>query len=136
MYLTSSQLSHRSRNAGTRALVACGAPVFALSAMHGASAQDAASSPTARAAAAVVQVQARVAGIDPVTNSVTLQGPQGRMAEVAANPEIGDVKKLQLGDTVNIEYRNPLLVCAAKVKSNGVTIRPPIMVCHQWRPRA
>ena len=123
MDLTSFQLSHRSGNAGTRALVACGALVFALSAMQGASAQDAASGPMARGAAAVVQVQARVVGIDPATNSVTLQGPEGRMAEVAVNPEIGDVKKLQLGDTVNIEYRTALLVRATKVKSNGIRER-------------
>lgn len=123
MYRTSSQPSHRSRNARPRALVACAAFVFALAATGRASADDAASTPTARGAAAVVQVQARVVGIDPATNSVTLQGPRGRTAEVAVNPEIGDVKKLKLGDTVNIDYRNALLVRATKVKSNGIRER-------------
>lgn len=127
MYRTSTQPSHRSRNAWPRALVACAALVFALGATGHASAQestqDAASTPTARGAAAVVQVQARVVGIDPATNSVTLQGPRGRLAEVAVNPEIGDVKKLKLGDTVNIDYRNALLVRATKVKSNGIRER-------------
>ena len=39
------------------------------------------------------------------------------------NPEVGDVKKLQLGDVVNIEYRSALLVRATKVKSNGIRER-------------
>jgi Cu/Ag efflux protein CusF len=52
-----------------------------------------------------------------------LQGPQGRVAEVAVNPEIGDVKKLQLGDIVNIQYRSALLVRATKVKSDGIRQR-------------
>ncbi|SAK88632.1 copper-binding protein [Caballeronia ptereochthonis] len=120
---TSSQPSQRSRNVRPRAFIACAALVLACTATERASAQDAASSPMARGAAAIAQVQARVVGIDPVTNSVMLQGPSGRIAEVAVNPEIGDVRKLQLGDTVNIEYRNALLVQATKVKSNGIRER-------------
>jgi Cu/Ag efflux protein CusF len=86
-------------------------------------AQDAASAPPARGAAMVAQVQARVVGIDAVNNSVALRGPAGRIVEVAVNPEVGDVKKLQLGDIVNIEYRNALLVRATKVKSNAIRER-------------
>ena len=104
-----------------RILAACAA--LAFTAAGSALAQDAASGPDARGAAAVVQVQARVVGIDPVTNSVSLQGPQGRVAEVAVNPEIGDVKKLKLGDIVNIDYRAALLVRVSKVKSDGIRQR-------------
>lgn len=117
MIRSSTQCPHRSI---TR-LATCAALAFAS--IGGASAQDAASTPTARGAAAVAQVQARVVGIDPVTNSVSLQGPAGRVVDVAVNPEIGDVKKLQLGDIVNIEYRSALLVRATKVKSNGIRQR-------------
>ncbi|BAN25240.1 putative uncharacterized protein [Caballeronia insecticola] len=94
-----------------------------LAVPQGAGAQDAASAPTARGAAMVARVQARVVGIDPASNSVTLQGSGGRIAEVAVNPEVGDVKKLRLGDTVNIDYRNALLVRATKVKSTGIRER-------------
>ena len=65
-------------------------------------AQDA---PPAAGVAGVAQVQARVVGIDPANNSATLQGPEGRTVEVAVNRQVGDVSKLRLGDTVNIEYR-------------------------------
>ncbi|SPB13094.1 hypothetical protein NOV72_00394 [Caballeronia novacaledonica] len=96
---------------------------LALAGIGSSSAQDAASAPVARGAAAIAQIQARVVGIDPVTNSVSLQGPAGRVVEVAVDPAIGDVKKLQLGDVVNIEYRAAVLVRATKVKSDGIRQR-------------
>ncbi|WP_250514961.1 copper-binding protein [Caballeronia sp. INDeC2] len=102
-------------------LAACA--VLAFMAVGSSSAQDATSAPAARGAAAIAQVQARVVGIDPVSNSVSLQGPAGRVVEVAVNPEIGDVKKLQLGDVVNIDYRSAILVRATKVKSDGIRQR-------------
>jgi Cu/Ag efflux protein CusF len=83
-------------------------------------AQDA---PPAAGVAGVAQVQARVVGIDPANNSATLQGPEGRTVEVAVNRQVGDVSKLRLGDTVNIEYRNALLMQVTKVKSNGILQR-------------
>jgi Cu/Ag efflux protein CusF len=101
------------------------AVIAAVALAHPAFAQDAASGAPgdARGAATVAEVQAHVVGIDPTTNSVALQGPQGRIVEVAVNPEVGDVKKLQIGDTVNIQYRNALLVRATKVKSTGIRQR-------------
>ncbi|GJH19497.1 copper-binding protein [Caballeronia novacaledonica] len=117
MIRSSSQWPRRS----VTRLAICAALAFA--AIGNSSAQDAASASTARGAAAVAHVQARVVGIDPVTNSVSLQGPAGRVVDVSVNPEIGDVKKLQLGDIVNIEYRSALLVRAAKVKSDGIRQR-------------
>jgi Cu/Ag efflux protein CusF len=117
MNRSSTQRPHRT----IRILATCAA--IAFGAIGSASAQDAASGPQARGAAAVVQVQARVVGIDPATNSVSLQGPQGRIAEVAVDPQIGDVKKLQLGDIVNIDYRSALLVRVLKVKSDGIRQR-------------
>ena len=117
MIRSSTQRSYRA----IRIVATCMA--LGVGAIGSASAQDAASATTARGAAAVAQVQARVVGIDPVTNSVSLQGPRGRIVDVAVNPEIGDVKKLQLGDIVNIEYRSAVLVRATKVKSNGIRER-------------
>ena len=111
---------HALRTALVRAAV-----VAALAASHPAFAQNAASAAgtDARGAAVVAEVQAHVVGIDPATNSVALQGPRGRIVEVAVNPEVGDVKKLRIGDTVNIQYHNALLVRATKVKSNGIRER-------------
>ncbi|WP_044042342.1 hypothetical protein [Caballeronia insecticola] len=119
MFRSSSVRSHRSRVMSSCAVLA----LTWLAVPQGAGAQDAASAPTARGAAMVARVQARVVGIDPASNSVTLQGSGGRIAEVAVNPEVGDVKKLRLGDTVNIDYRNALLVRATKVKSTGIRER-------------
>ncbi|SAK57385.1 hypothetical protein AWB79_02389 [Caballeronia hypogeia] len=120
MFRSSTQTSYRS----IKTVVACVALAFGtFGAIGSASADDAASAPTARGAAAIAQVQARVVGIDPATNSVSLQGPEGRVVDVEVNPEVGDVKKLQLGDTVNIEYRAAMLVSATKVKSNGIRER-------------
>ncbi len=64
-------------------------------------AQDA-EPPPAYGVAGAAQVQARVVGIDAASNSVTLRGPFGRAVEVAVNPQIANVSKLKLGDTVNI----------------------------------
>ncbi|SAK53177.1 hypothetical protein AWB80_01845 [Caballeronia pedi] len=117
MIFSTSKRVHRSISV----VATCAA--LSVGAIGSARAQDAASAPMARGAAAIAEIQARVVGIDPVTNSVSLQGPQGRVAEVAVNPEIGDVKKLQLGDIVNIQYRGALLLRATKVKSDGIRQR-------------
>jgi Cu/Ag efflux protein CusF len=101
------------------------AAIAAIALAHPVLAQDAASGAAgeARGAATVAEVQAHVVGIDPASNSVALQGPQGRIVEIAVNPEVGDVKKLRIGDTVNIQYRNALVVRATKVKSTGIRER-------------
>jgi len=112
------------RDTHARLVKSAAAALFAIALSQPAFAQDAAASGAQGVgAAAVAQVQAHVVGIDAATNSVSLRGPQGRVVEVAVNPEVGDVKKLRIGDTVNIQYRNALLVRATKVKSNGIRER-------------
>ena len=85
-------------------------------------AQTAASSvgPDGVGAAATAETKAQVVGIDTASNSVALQGESGKIVNVAVNPDVADVGKLKLGDTVNIRYENALLVRATKVKSNGI----------------
>jgi hypothetical protein len=73
--------------------------------------------------AAIAEVQARVVGIDTASNSVSLQGQGGRVVNIAVNPEVGDVSKLQIGDTIHIKYENAVLVRATKVASNGIRER-------------
>lgn len=74
-------------------------------------------------AAALARVEASVIGIDAASNSVTLRGPRGNVAVVEVNPEIADVKKLQIGDKVDIAYRNAMLLSVDKAKSNGIRER-------------
>ena len=87
--------------------------------------QDAASgaAPGGVGGAATAEVQARVVGIDTASNSVALQGKSGRIVDIAVNPEVGDVGKLQIGDIVHIKYENAVLIRATKVTSNGIRER-------------
>jgi hypothetical protein len=73
--------------------------------------------------AAVAEVEARVVGIDTASNSVSLQGASGRVVNIAVNPEVGEVGKLQIGDTVHIKYENAVLIRVTKVSSNGIRER-------------
>jgi Cu/Ag efflux protein CusF len=87
--------------------------------------QNAASSagPGGVSGAAAAEVQARVVGIDTASNSVSLQGTNGRVVNIAVNPEVGDVGKLQIGDSIHIKYENAVLIRATKVASNGIRER-------------
>jgi Cu/Ag efflux protein CusF len=88
-------------------------------------AQTAASSvgPGGVGAAATAETKAQVVGIDTASNSVALRGESGKVVNVAVNPDVADVGKLQLGDTVNIRYESAVLVRATKVKSDGIRER-------------
>jgi Cu/Ag efflux protein CusF len=68
-------------------------------------------------------IQARVAGIAPSHNSVTLRDAGGEMVVFGISPDIADVKTLQIGDTVNIAYRNAILTRMDKVASSGIRER-------------
>ncbi|WJF90512.1 copper-binding protein [Paraburkholderia bonniea] len=94
------------------------APVFAQSA-----ASSTAAAPEPIGVEAAARVTATVVGIDAISNSATVRGPRGNLMMVQINPEVGSVSKLQIGDTVNIAYRNALLIRADKVKSNGIRER-------------
>jgi len=79
--------------------------------------------PNGVSAAAVAETTATVIGIDTAANSVTLRGAAGRVVAIAVNREVGDVSKLRIGDKLDIEYRNALLIHADKVKSDGIRER-------------
>ncbi|TDN63877.1 hypothetical protein [Paraburkholderia sp. BL10I2N1] len=74
-------------------------------------------------AMALRHIQARVAGIDPVHNSVTLRDPRGEMAVIEVNPDVADITKLEVGDRVNIAYRSAILIHLDKVASSGIRAR-------------
>ncbi len=103
-------------SAATVVLFTCAQSGFAQDAKPDASQQ-------AVGAAALVHAQVRVIGIDAASNSVTLRGPRGNVAEVEVNPDLADVKNLHIGDKLNIAYQNAVLVRADKVASNGIRER-------------
>lgn len=118
-------MSRNTSKAGlNRATVLKAATVLLVTCAYPAMAQDAANPASgAIVAGALVHVQARVLGIEPDTNSVTLQGPRGNIAVIEVNPAVADVRKLHVGDTVNIAYKNAILVQAEKVASTGIRSR-------------
>jgi hypothetical protein len=68
-------------------------------------------------------IQARVAGIDPLHNTLTLRDASGEMAVFELGPDISDVDKFQPGDTVSITYRNAILTRLSKIASSGIRER-------------
>jgi Cu/Ag efflux protein CusF len=94
-----------------------------LATAYPAMAQEPASVPQAVGAAALVRVQARVVAIDAESNSVALRGPRGNVEVVDVNPELADVKKLHVGDIVNIAYQKAVLIGVDKVATSGIRQR-------------
>ncbi|CAE6776353.1 hypothetical protein LMG22931_04295 [Paraburkholderia nemoris] len=84
---------------------------------------DANAGQTALGKAEVVHAQVRVVAIYPATNSVTLRGPHGNLADVDVNPRLADVRKLRVGDTLNVAYQQALLLQVDKVTTKGVRER-------------
>jgi Cu/Ag efflux protein CusF len=68
-------------------------------------------------------IQARVAGIDPTYNSVTLRDTGGEMVVFEISPDVADVKTLEIGDMVNIAYRNAILTRMDTVASSDIRER-------------
>ncbi|WP_244220927.1 copper-binding protein [Paraburkholderia aromaticivorans] len=77
----------------------------------------------ALARAEVVHAQVRVVAINTVTNSVTLRGPRGDLADVDVNPALADVSRLRIGDRLNVAYQQALLLSIDKLSTRGVRER-------------
>ncbi|MDE1178999.1 copper-binding protein [Paraburkholderia sp.] len=90
---------------------------LSLASIPGAHAQQ----PLARAM--LMHIQAQIVGVDAATNSVTLRGPRGNVAVMEVRPEVADVSKLRVGDTVDIAYQNAILVRAEKIQTSGIRSR-------------
>ena len=73
--------------------------------------------------ALLLHIQAQVVAIEPDTNSVTLRGPKGNLAVLDVNPAVADVKKLQVGDVVNIAYHKAVLIGVDKLAARGIRQR-------------
>ncbi|SIT46967.1 conserved exported hypothetical protein [Paraburkholderia ribeironis] len=115
--------SHTSRSSLARVKTIPVALAILLAAACPAVAQEAASAPQAVGAAALLHVQARVVEIDPDSNSVTLLGPRGGLSVIEVNPEVADVKKLHVGDILNIAYHKSVLIGIDKLATSGIRQR-------------
>jgi Cu/Ag efflux protein CusF len=70
-----------------------------------------------------VHIQAKIVGIDAASRTVTLQGAGGRTAIILVSEQVPGFDKLKVGDNVDAEYKNALLVTAEKVKGADKGIR-------------
>ena len=60
--------------------------------------------------AQTVNVQAKITNIDAKTREVTLKGPQGNELTIEAGPEVKNFSKLKVGDTVDVQYVESLVL--------------------------
>ncbi|CAE6716469.1 hypothetical protein R69927_04872 [Paraburkholderia domus] len=99
--------------------------VAAFAAAQPAWAQDAMAT-TAQGVVSEVQpvhVKAQIVGIDPGTRTLTLKGPGGNVVVVLVSQEVAGFDKLNVGDRVDVLYKNALLVKADKVTGADKGIR-------------
>lgn len=88
---------------------------------------DAHAGQQALARAELIHAQVRVVAIDTTTNSVTLRGPRGNLADVDVNPALADVSRLRVGDKLNVAYQQALLLSIDRLSTR---------VCaNAWRRR-
>jgi Cu/Ag efflux protein CusF len=83
----------------------------------------AASAPAVAGMGVMIETTARVVHIEPATNTVTLRDPRGNLVDVDVDPQLGDVRRLAVGDTVHIAYRKALLLTVEKANTSGIRSR-------------
>jgi hypothetical protein len=115
----------RLRKLGSSAAVMWSAVVLTAACCQSGFAQDADADAGQKALgrAEVIHAQVHVVAIYPATNSVTLRGPRGNLADVDVNPKLADVRKLRVGDKLNVAYQQALLLQVDKVTTRGVRER-------------
>ncbi|HKT96985.1 MAG TPA: hypothetical protein VJS30_10680 [Paraburkholderia sp.] len=104
------------------ATATAGALVLAMPLAH-AQAQPAASAPQAVGGEAAANLTAKVVKIHPDSNSVAVQGPKGKTVVIDVDPATADVKKLKVGDEVDIAYRAAVLMSVDTVDPKGMRAR-------------
>jgi hypothetical protein len=70
-----------------------------------------------------VHVQAKIVGIDRGARIVTLRGPRGNDLDIGLSKQVSNFDQLNVGDTVDVLYKNALLVTAEKVTGKDKGIR-------------
>jgi hypothetical protein len=71
------------------------------------------------------QIHAQIVGIDSATRTLTLKGAKGRVMPVIVSKEVTNFGTLKIGDRVDVQIRESLLVRAVKAsaKDDGVRER-------------
>jgi hypothetical protein len=101
------------------AALTAGSVLIAIPAVHAQTPQSA-SAVQATGDAAAVNLSAKVVKIMPESNSVAVKGPKGNTVVMDVDPATADVKKLKVGDEVDVSYRDALLMSADKADPKGV----------------
>jgi Cu/Ag efflux protein CusF len=70
-----------------------------------------------------VHLKAQIVGIDAGTRTLTLKGPAGNVVVVLVSQQVAGFDQLQIGDRVDVLYKNALLVKADKVTGADKGIR-------------
>jgi hypothetical protein len=66
--------------------------------------------PGVAGAAQTVKITATITAIDAATRAVTLKGPQGKETTITAGPEVKNFAQMKVGDQVNAEYVEALML--------------------------
>ncbi len=66
---------------------------------------------------------ATVVKIDPATNTVTVRDDSGALNDVVVDRAVGDVKKLRIGDRLDMTYTRALVLGAEKAASSSIRKR-------------
>jgi hypothetical protein len=66
--------------------------------------------PGVAGAARTVDITATITAIDAKTRAVTLKGPQGNEKTIVAGPEVKNFAQLKVGDQVNLQYVESLVL--------------------------
>ena len=69
------------------------------------------------------QIHAQIVGIDPATRSLTLKGAKGRVMPVVIGKEVTNFDALKIGDRVDVQVRDSMLVRAVKASTKGDELR-------------
>ena len=77
-----------------------------------------ASEPGKAAAAAAVEVRARVVGIDKATRTIDLRRPDGQVVSIVAGDEVKNFDQIKLGDDVVVQYVRALSLELLKSRSS------------------
>ena len=97
-----------------RAFVRLAALAFAIGLALPAAAQTGAvvagKGPGVAGAARTLELTAKITAVDAKTREVTLKGPQGNEVTVVAGPEVKNFGQLKVGDNVDVQYVQSLVV--------------------------
>lgn len=69
------------------------------------------------------QLHAQIVGIDTGARTLTLRGAKGRTIPVVVGKEVTNFNTLQIGDRVDVQVRDALLVRATKTSAKGGELR-------------